>query len=81
MMQEWEAFTGQVLVDLKVDTTQISDGVPKWLEEDKAFEVFLLKVWLLSAKNCSYVKETNLLYFVNIQQVLFIVLCLPECTA
>ena len=42
--QEWEAFTGQVLVDLKVDTTHISDSVPKWLEEDKAFEVFLLKV-------------------------------------
>ncbi|KAK3929891.1 Cytoplasmic dynein 2 heavy chain 1 [Frankliniella fusca] len=40
---EWEALTGQVLVDLKVDTSQLSDTVPKWLEEDKAFEVFLLQ--------------------------------------
>ncbi|XP_034239710.1 cytoplasmic dynein 2 heavy chain 1 [Thrips palmi] len=40
---EWEALTGQVLVDLKVDTAQINDSVPKWLEEDKAFEVFLLQ--------------------------------------
>lgn len=55
--QEWEALTGQVLVDLKVDTAQINDSVPKWLEEDKAFEVFLLQVQ--SGSNHSYM-STNI---------------------
>jgi hypothetical protein len=39
-------FTGQAISDLKTDVTKASDSLPNWIEEERAFDVFVLKVGL-----------------------------------
>jgi hypothetical protein len=39
-------FTGQAISDLKNDTSKVNDSLPKWIEEERAFDVFVLKVSL-----------------------------------
>nr|CAD7419842.1 unnamed protein product [Timema poppensis] len=40
---EWQVLTGQAMADVKVDTSKISQNVPGWLSEERAFDVFVLK--------------------------------------
>nr|CAD7430089.1 unnamed protein product [Timema monikensis] len=40
---EWQVLTGQAMADVKVDTSKISQSVPGWLSEERAFDVFVLK--------------------------------------
>lgn len=44
MMQEWEALTGQLVTDVRADTTEMKDALPKWIDEERASSVLLLKV-------------------------------------
>lgn len=39
-------FTGQAISDLKNDASKASDSLPNWIEEERAFDVFVLKVSL-----------------------------------
>lgn len=44
-MQEWEALTGQLVTDVRTETTELKDTVPKWIDEERATSLHLLKVW------------------------------------
>jgi len=39
-------FTGQAISDLKNDTSKVNDSLPNWIEEERTFDVFVLKVSL-----------------------------------
>ncbi|XP_042221258.1 cytoplasmic dynein 2 heavy chain 1-like isoform X2 [Homarus americanus] len=40
---EWEALTGQLVTDIRMDITEIKKALPKWVDEERAFAVALLK--------------------------------------
>ncbi|XP_076054654.1 dynein cytoplasmic heavy chain beethoven [Oratosquilla oratoria] len=40
---EWEAFTGQLVTDVRADASEMKEGLAKWLDEERAFAVALLK--------------------------------------
>ena len=42
--QEWEAFTGMIVSDVKADGRSVAE-VPNWIEPDRAQALLLLKVW------------------------------------
>lgn len=39
-------FTGQAISDVKNDASKVNDSLPNWIEEERAFDVFVLKVRL-----------------------------------
>ncbi|XP_063840903.1 LOW QUALITY PROTEIN: cytoplasmic dynein 2 heavy chain 1-like [Scylla paramamosain] len=41
--KEWEALTGQVVTDVRADTTEMKDALPKWIDEERTSSVLLLK--------------------------------------
>lgn len=43
-MQEWEALTGQLVTDVRTEATEVKDTLPKWIDEERATSVQLLKV-------------------------------------
>lgn len=43
-MQEWEALTGQLVTDIRTEATEMKDTLPKWIDEERATSVQLLKV-------------------------------------
>lgn len=43
-MQEWEALTGQLVTDVRTEATEMKDTLPKWIDEERATSVQLLKV-------------------------------------
>lgn len=43
-MQEWEALTGQLVTDVRSEATEMKDTLPKWIDEERATSVQLLKV-------------------------------------
>lgn len=43
-LQEWEAFTGQLVTDLKGGSSSAKENVPGWIDEDRAFPVYLLSL-------------------------------------
>ncbi|PSN45379.1 Cytoplasmic dynein 2 heavy chain 1 [Blattella germanica] len=40
---EWTVFTGQAVSDIKIETSRIGENLPNWIEEERAFDVFVLK--------------------------------------
>ncbi|PNF38486.1 hypothetical protein B7P43_G03954, partial [Cryptotermes secundus] len=40
---EWEVFIGQAISNIKSDASKASDSLPNWIEEERAFDVFVLK--------------------------------------
>ncbi|XP_069679211.1 cytoplasmic dynein 2 heavy chain 1 isoform X2 [Periplaneta americana] len=40
---EWRVFMGQAVSDIKVDASRVSDSLPNWIEEERAFDVYVLK--------------------------------------
>ena len=44
ILQEWEALTGQLVTDVRGDTAEIKNALPKWIDEERASSVLLLKV-------------------------------------
>jgi len=43
-LQEWEALTDQIVMELKMEDAKLDDNILSSLGEDRAFEVFLLQV-------------------------------------
>ncbi|XP_069942834.1 cytoplasmic dynein 2 heavy chain 1 isoform X1 [Cherax quadricarinatus] len=40
---EWEAFIGQLVTDVRTDATEVKEALPKWIDEERAFAISLLK--------------------------------------
>ncbi|XP_037796301.1 LOW QUALITY PROTEIN: cytoplasmic dynein 2 heavy chain 1-like [Penaeus monodon] len=40
---EWQAFTGQLVTDVKADATELKEALPNWIDEERAFAVALLR--------------------------------------
>ncbi|XP_063237932.1 cytoplasmic dynein 2 heavy chain 1 [Bacillus rossius redtenbacheri] len=43
---EWDVFTGLAMADTKLDVAKVKEVVPKWIEEERQFDVFVLKTAL-----------------------------------
>ena len=44
--QEWEALTGQLVSDVRGEMADIRAALPRWIDEERAYAVALLKVRL-----------------------------------
>ncbi|XP_069998938.1 cytoplasmic dynein 2 heavy chain 1 isoform X2 [Penaeus vannamei] len=40
---EWQAFTGQLVTDVKADASELKEALPNWIDEERAFAVALLR--------------------------------------
>lgn len=61
-MQEWEALTGQLVTDVRTETPEMKDTLPKWIDEERATSVQLLKVCVL---RCCFCNIYALLHIIN----------------
>ncbi|KAJ9599677.1 hypothetical protein L9F63_026473 [Diploptera punctata] len=40
---EWNVFTGQAVSDVKIESSKVNENLPSWIDEERAFDVFVLK--------------------------------------
>ena len=42
--QEWEVFTGLLVSEVRNTTSELREGLPKWIDEDRVLAVSMLQV-------------------------------------